>query len=133
MSEQRQLPSFIGALHKRFSTPYVAILLTAGVMLFLTLKSSFLAALTISTIARLITYGATCVSLPLFRRRKDAPRAMFHLPGGTFIAILSLLLVVWLLANSTGQEAKAATVAALVGLLIFFAYRMYLRFYSRPS
>ena len=133
MAEQNQLPSIIGAVHKRFATPYVSILLTSAAMLVLTLQSSFLTALTISTIARLITYGATCASLPLFRRRKNTPPAVFHLPGGTFIAILSLVLVVWLLANSTAQEAKAAAIAAAAGLLIFVAYRLYLRFYSRPS
>ena len=133
MAEQKQLPELIGAVHKRFSTPYVSILLTSAVMLVLTLQSSFLAALTISTIARLITYGATCVSLPVFRRRKDAPPAVFRLPGGTFIAVLSLLLVVWLLYNSTAQEAKAAAIAALVGFLIFVAYRLFVRFNSRAS
>jgi basic amino acid/polyamine antiporter, APA family len=133
MAEQKQLPSFIASIHSRYFTPYVAILLTSAVMLFLTLQSSFLAALTISTIARLITYGATCVSLPVFRRRRDVPAAVFRLPGGTFIAVLSLLLVVWLLYNSTAQEAKAAAIAALVGFLIFIAYRVFVRFYSRPS
>ena len=133
MAEQNQLPRFIGAVHKRFATPYVSIVLTSAVMLVLTLQSSFLAALTISTIARLITYGATCASLPLFRRRKDAPRAVFHLPGGIFIAVLSLILVVWLLANSTLQEAKAAAIAAAVGLVIFLAYRLYSRQHSESA
>ena len=127
MAEQRQLPAFIGSVHRKFATPYVAILLTAAVMLFLTLKSSFVAALTISAIARLVTYGATCISLPTFRRRADAPPAKFHLPYGTVIAILALLLAVWLLANSTWQEARAAAIAAAVGLLIYLAFRVYSR------
>jgi basic amino acid/polyamine antiporter, APA family len=125
MAEQKQLPAFIGSIHTRFFTPYVAILITAGLMLFLTLKSSFVAALTISTIARLVTYGATCLALPIFRSRGDTPAAVFRLPGGTIIAVLSLLLIVWLLANSTWQEAKAASLAAAAGLLIYFAYRLY--------
>ena len=133
MAEQEQLPRFIGAVHKKFATPYVSILLTSAIMLLLTLQSSFLAALTISTIARLVTYFATCASLPLFRRRTQAGRATFHLPGGTLIAIVSLILVVWLLANSTGQELKATAIAAAAGLLIFLAYRLYRRFYSRAS
>ena len=125
MAEQKQLPAFIGSIHRRFFTPYVAILITAGLMLFLTLKSSFVAALTISTIARLVTYGATCIALPVFRARREVPAPAFRLPGGTVIAILSLLLIVWLLLNSTIQEAKAAALAAAVGLLIFVAYRLY--------
>lgn len=127
MAEQKQLPAFVGRVHTRFFTPHVAILITAALMLILTLRSSFLAALTISVIARLFTYGATCLALPLFRARKDAPPALFRLPGGTVIAILSLILIVWLLLHSTWAEAKAAAVAAAVGLLIYLAYWLYSR------
>jgi APA family basic amino acid/polyamine antiporter len=123
IAEQRQLPTFIAKVHRRFATPHVAILITAAIMLLLTLKSSFVAALTISAIARLVTYGATCLSLPVFRRRKNAPPAAFRLRGGTFIAMLALLLAAWLLANSTWQEARAAAIAAAVGLLVYFAYK----------
>ncbi|HEU0252117.1 MAG TPA: APC family permease [Pyrinomonadaceae bacterium] len=125
MSEQRQLPEFVGRIHTRFFTPWVSILLTAVLMLFLTLKSSFVAALTVSTIARLVTYGATCLALPLFRAKREAPPAAFRLPGGTVIAILCLLLIVWLLLNSTLQEAWVSAIAAGVGLLIYFAYWLY--------
>jgi basic amino acid/polyamine antiporter, APA family len=125
MAEQKQLPEFVGSVHRRFFTPHVAILITAGVMLLFTLKSSFVAALTISAIARLVTYGATCIALPVFRVRRNVPEPAFHLPGGTVIAVLSLLLIIWLLLNSTLQEAKAAALAAAVGLAIYFAYRFF--------
>jgi len=127
MAEQKQLPAAISRVHTKFSTPYMAILFTAVVMLFLTLKSSFVAALTISAIARLITYAATCVALVILRRKKTVPEARFHLPGGIVISILSLVLIVWLLSNSTAQEAKVAATAAAVGLLIHFGYKIYSR------
>jgi len=127
MAEQKQLPAFVGSIHRRFFTPYVAIMITAGIMLVLTLKSSFLAALTISVIARLVTYGATCLALPVLRTRRAIPAALFRLPGGTVIAILSLLLIVWLLLHATLAEAKAAAAAAAVGLFIYFAYWLYSR------
>jgi amino acid transporter len=125
MAEQKQLPSLIANVHPSFSTPYIAILITATLMLVLTLSSSFVQALTISTIARLVTYGATCLSLPVLRRRKNHSAASFKLPIGDFIAGLSLLIIVWLLAHSTSQEAKATVIAAAVGLLIYVAYRVY--------
>lgn len=125
MAEQSQLPAFIGSIHRRFFTPYVAILITAGLMLFLTLKSSFVAALTISTIARLVTYAATCVTLPVFRAKPDVPAPAFRLPCGTVIAILSLLLIVWLLMNSSLAERKVSAYAAGVGLLIYGLYHVF--------
>jgi len=124
MAEQKQLPEFIGSVHRKFFTPWVSILITAALMLFLTLKSSFVAALTISTIARLVTYGATCLALPMFRARRETPAALFHLPGGTIVAILSLLLIIWLLLNASLQEAKVSALAAGVGLLIYFGHRL---------
>lgn len=127
MAEQKQLPAFVGSIHRKFFTPYVSILITAGLMMFLTLKSSFVAALTISTIARLVTYGTTCLALPVFRARGNAPAAMFRLPGGTVVAILSLLLIVWLLLNATLNEVRATAYAAAAGLLIYLAYALYKR------
>jgi amino acid transporter len=125
MSEQKQLPAFVGTIHRQFFTPWVSILITAGLMLFLTLKSSFVAALTISAIARLVTYGATCLALPMFRARREVPKAMFRLPGGVIIAILSLLLIVWLLLNAPVNEVRATAYATAAGLLIYLAYWLY--------
>ena len=124
MAEQKQLPLFIAKIHRRFFTPHVAILITAILMLVLTLKSSFVAALTISAIARLVTYAATSIALLVFRRRKDAPPASFHLRAGTLIAIASLALAIWLLLNSTLKEAKVAALAAVMGLIIYAACRI---------
>ena len=134
MAEQNQLPQMFGSIHKRFSTPYIAILITATLLLFLTFKSSFVQLLTISTLARLVYYGATCLALPLFRARKEISPPAFRLPGGTVMAILSLLLIIWLLAHSTAQEARATAIAAGVGLLIYLAYWVYSRrFHSGSS
>src|SRR5712671_1390580 len=127
IAEQKQLPSIFAAIHRRFSTPHVAILITAAVMLVLTLKSSFVTALTISAIARLVTYAATCAALPVLRRKHDAPKALFRLPGGSWIAIAALLLSGWLLANSTLREGIQAAIAAAVGIAIYASYQIYRR------
>ena len=124
-AEQKQLPALVARVHRRFFTPYVAIAITATAMLILTLQSSFVSALTISAIARLITYAATCLALPFLRRRKDASPAAFHLPGGSIIAITALLLSAWLLANSTLKEAIQSAVAAALGLVVYLAYWLY--------
>jgi amino acid transporter len=126
-AEREQLPAIFARVHQRFFTPYISIVITAAVMLVLTLKSSFVAALTISAIARLVTYAATCAALPVLRRKPDSPKALFRLPGGSWIAIAALLLSGWLLANSTLREGIQAAIAAGVGIAIYASYQIYRR------
>ncbi len=126
MAEQNELPKIIGATHTRFKTPYISLLLTAAAMFFLTIQSSFISALTIATITRLLVYATTCASLPVFRNRTDAPEAKFIAPFGIAASILSLFLTVWLLTNvDYKKEGLAILSAALVGLIFHFAYRFY--------
>jgi amino acid transporter len=124
MAEQNQLPRVLASTHKRFRTPHFSILLTTAVMLVLALSGTFIYALTISAIARLLTYAATCAALPKLRSAKDAPPAKFKAPAGVIVSIAALVLAGWLLSNSTLGEARDAGVAAALGLLIYFVYRL---------
>jgi amino acid transporter len=114
----------------------VSIIVTTALMLVLTLKSSFVAALTISTIARLVAYGVTCAALPVLRRRSEAPPAHFRLHGGVVIAMAALVLAAWLLTSNVindwiagkrwwAFEGVQAAIAGIVGLLIYLGYRVY--------
>jgi APA family basic amino acid/polyamine antiporter len=123
MAEQNELPAVIGATHARFKTPYVSLLLTAAAMLLLTIQSSFISALTIATITRLLVYATTCASLPVFRSRSNAPEAKFIAPFGIAASVLSLILTAWLLTNvDYKKEGLAILIAAVVGLIIYFVY-----------
>lgn len=124
IAERKELPSFLARVHPRFATPHISIIITTVLMLVLTLRSSFVAALTISTIARLIAYAVTCAALPVLRKRTDAPAAHFRLWGGPIIAVAALILSTWLLLNSTLYEAVATTIAMAVGFGIYVAYRI---------
>ena len=119
MAEQQQLPRLLMATHRRFHTPYIAILLSAVVMLGLTLFSTFVSAVAISTIIRLITYAATCAALPVLRRNNAVPRPAFSLPAGSIVSIAALAISAWLLSNSTWGEARLVGIAAAVGCLLY--------------
>jgi amino acid transporter len=124
MAEQGQLPRSLAATHRRFRTPHIAILTSASVMLVLTLQGTFISALTISTLIRLLVYIATSIALPALRFRKDAPAPRFSAPAGVAVAVLATILSVWLLSNSPSDDARAAGLAAALGLPIFFVYRL---------
>ncbi|CAA9381154.1 MAG: hypothetical protein AVDCRST_MAG74-383 [uncultured Pyrinomonadaceae bacterium] len=131
MAEQKELPQILARTHEKYKTPYVSLLLTAVVIFVFTLQTSFYAALTIATITRLLVYATTCASLPVFRLRSNAPEAKFIAPFGVVAAVLSLLLIVWLLTNvDYRREGLAILIAAAVGLIVYFAYRFYLKRFS---
>lgn len=122
MAERGQLPQRLTATHPRFRTPHVAILISAALMLVLTLQGTFMSAVTISTVIRLLAYIATCISLPVLRLKNDAPLPQFSAPAGVAVAVAATALSVWLLANSPPNDAFGAGLAAALGLLVFFVW-----------
>lgn len=128
MAGNRELPRMFAATHERFRTPHPAIIVTGGVMLALTLSGTFIYAATISTIARLLAYAVTCAGLIELRHRDQRQqefKAHFKAPAGVAVSIAALILIVWLLANSSGREARDSGIAAIAGLLIYGAYKMF--------
>jgi APA family basic amino acid/polyamine antiporter len=124
LAEQGQLPPVIARIHPRFRTPHVAIILSAVVILAITLSNTFISALTISAIVRLLLYVITSICLIVLRLRKGQPRPAFEVPGGLLIPIAAIGLSVWLLSNSTGREARDAGMAAAVGLVLYGVSRI---------
>jgi amino acid transporter len=124
MAEGGQLPRLIAATHPRFRTPHVAIVITAGVALLLTLSGTFVYAATISVIARLLSYAATCAALPVLRHRESAPAALFRAPAGVAVSIVALVLVGWLLSHSTRVQARDAGIAVVAGLVLYLGMLM---------
>jgi len=123
MAEHRQLPQAFLNTHTRFQTPMLAILVTAAVTLVFTLSSTFLSALTISAVIRLLAYATTCAALPVLRLRAGTPDAQFLAPGGFVVSGAAVGLSIWLLSNTALHEARLAAFAALAGLAVYLVTR----------
>ncbi|GEM_PF-1643336 len=75
-------------------------------------------AVAISTLTRLLTYAATCVALPVLRRRPDAPPALFHAPGGMLTVAVALVVIAWLLASVNARELRDVGIAMVLGFVL---------------
>ncbi|UYZ64957.1 APC family permease [Hymenobacter weizhouensis] len=119
LAEQGQIPAVFGATHPRFRTPHVALLVSAGLKLALAISGTFIYALTLSTIIRLLYFALTCAALPVLRRRFPARPAPFRVAGGGAVAAVCVGLCGWLLLSSQGTEVRDVAVATVVGLVLY--------------
>jgi amino acid transporter len=126
MAERNELPRALAAIHPRFRTPAAAVILTTVIMLVLTLSGTFVYLITLSVLARLVAYFVTCSAVPVLRRRLKTA-ASFHLPGGMVVPLAGMLVILWLLSNSTLSQAGSAVIAILVGLMAYWLHRCFRR------
>jgi amino acid transporter len=117
------LPAPLAKVHAGFRTPAISVIVTTAIMLALTISGTFSYLITISVLSRLVTYIATCVALPVLRRRADAA-STFKLPAGDVFAAAAVLLALWLISNSKLVEARDTSIAIAVGLALYFANRL---------
>jgi amino acid transporter len=93
LAEQGDFPQAFAAVHRRFHTPYVSILVFSGMVWALALVGDFKWNVTLSAVARLLYYGVGCAALPILRRKNpEGESAMFCLPAGNFLAVLGVIL-----------------------------------------
>ena len=133
MAVQGQLPVQLARVHRRFRTPHVSILVSATAVLLLALSGTFIYAVKVTVITRVIVYASTCVALPMLRRRSKMATSVrtagetsrsFVLPGGMLISMVCVVLCLCLLANSGWREARDVVVAIVIGLAIYAATQL---------
>ncbi len=112
LAEQRDFPQAFAAIHPRFHTPYVSILVFAAMVWAFALSGEFKWNVTLSAVARLLYYGVCCAALPVLRRTQPGD-ARFRLPAGNLLAGLAVLLCAVLVTQvNFGQSLiVAATIA----------------------
>jgi amino acid transporter len=116
-------PRALTAIHPRFRTPAVAILVIGVLSLLLALTGSFVQLALLSVVARLFTYIGTAVAVLVLRRRHgDRPGAL-QLPGGALIPIAATVLSLGLLASASLQNLVAGAIALLLGAAIYRFWR----------
>ena len=130
MAQEGALPAFFGKIHPTFRTPYVSILVFAGISLALALQSGLLQNLSLSAVSRLLLYGGVCLSLPVFRQRErqgalpaGVEPALFRVTGGPFFAAVGVVLSLLLATRMSGTDAIKMAVVILLGTVHWLVIR----------
>jgi amino acid transporter len=116
LGEQGDFPAVFARVHPRFRTPYVSIAAFGALVWGLAVAGSFKWNVTLSAVARLFTYGATCGALVAFRK-KPPEKAAFQLPAGSAFAVLGFLFCLALVTRMGQTEFWIVLATGVVGLL----------------
>ena len=124
MAAQHQLPAPLARVHNRFRTPHISILICSAAALLIALAGTFIYAVKITVITRVIVYASTCAALPILRRRQRLAESSFKVPAGILISIVSVAVCFWLLVSSDWREARDVSIAIVAGLIVYGLTRM---------
>jgi amino acid transporter len=117
------LPSALARVHERFSTPHVAIVAQAAIVIVLATTGTFEELAIIANVATLVVYAACCVAVLVLRRIESggstrSDDAAFRAPLGGAVPVLALAAIVWLLTSLTRTEWLSLAAIAAVGWVI---------------
>jgi amino acid transporter len=115
LAEQGDFPGVFAAIHPRFRTPYVSIVVFAALLWGLAFTRSFEWNVVLSAIARLFYYAIVCAALIVLRRRAPGD-ARFRLPAGPMLALAGIALCLVFL---TAMKRSAFYILAVVALFAF--------------
>ena len=135
LADAGQIPRAFAKIHPRYHTPYVAILTQSGIALALIGADAIVHRINpgafgvaeelavLSVIARLVSYVATSLAVPVLRRKLPPTPASIRLPGGPAIPIAAVAISLLLFAAAERKVFVAGFVAMAVGALVYAAGR----------
>lgn len=116
------LPAMVAAVHPRYRTPFVAIIVQTFIVLGLAVTGSFETLAIIANGSTLLVYVACCLAVLELRRRgvreKEAP---FRVPLAGVVPVLAIAAICWLLASLTADEWKALLIVVGVAIVVYVA------------
>jgi len=118
-AEGKQLPSVLARIHPTYSTPHVAIAVFAAAVWLIALYGEFSTLAAVSAMARLLFSAATCLAVPVLRRRLPDKRREFVLKGGSIIPVIAAAISIWLLTGIDRIQAVSGAAALAIGALIY--------------
>jgi APA family basic amino acid/polyamine antiporter len=122
LAEQGDFPKVFAAVHPRFHTPYVSILVFAALVWAFALSGEFKWNVTLSAVARLLYYGVCCAALPVLRRKQGSEPG-FRLPAGNLLAGLAVIMCAALVTRVDFGQSLIVAATITVGLLNWLVVR----------
>ncbi len=127
-SENGFLPKVLSSVHPKYKTPHIAIILYCSIMFLMAISGGFKTLAILSSSAVLIIYLGVVLAMFKSRLKPDlANPPMFKVPGGLFVPILALVVLIWVLSYVPFNEYIAIGIFFMVTTLFYFGFAWWKR------
>jgi APA family basic amino acid/polyamine antiporter len=123
MSTEQQFPAAFSYVHPRYRTPTVSLAVMSVAIIIVSVLWSFLTALAIASIIRILIYLVVCFALIRLRHKKPVSANFFKVRFGYGFAIAGICFSAWLLSATKRTEITAVSIAIGIGILIWLIGR----------
>jgi APA family basic amino acid/polyamine antiporter len=124
LSEENQFPRLFSHLHPKYGTPVFSLMVFSAISLIASLTGSFIYAVSISVISKVLIFLMVCAALIKLRRKDNAETTYYKLPYGYFFAIAGIVASIWLLSSSKLTELVDVLITVFIGMILFVAFKI---------
>lgn len=114
-------PKFLGKIHPKFGTPYLAVITYALLIFIFSISGGFKQLAILASAAILLIYLAVILAtIKLRRKKQDVAEKTFRMPGGLVVPFIGVISIGWLLASLSKWEIFSVISFIAVVSVIYF-------------
>ncbi|XMO86992.1 APC family permease [Algibacter sp. AS12] len=120
LSRDKVIPiKALSKIHKKFATPYIAIITHATLGFIFAISGSFEQLAVIASSSMLILYFGVAVSVIKLRKSDSEQKDVFKIPGGLLVPVLAMGIIAYFL-SSLGKNEIITTILCIAVLSLVF-------------
>jgi amino acid transporter len=125
LSKEDQFPKIFSFIHPKRLTPTWSLLIFIAVTTIVSIAWSFISALTIGSIIRVMVYLMVSISMIRLRLLNPGEKNYFKVRFGYFLAIAAIGFAIWLLLSSKGKELRDIGIAVAIGIALYGGFEIF--------
>ncbi len=117
-------PKFLGKVHSKFATPYLAIITYASLIFIFSVSGGFKQLAILASAALLLVYlSVILATIKLRRDKEDELEKTFQVPGGLIVPFIGMASILWLLTSLNKWEILSTIIFITTICLVYFVMK----------
>jgi len=114
-------PKFLGKVHPRFATPYLAVITYATLIFIFSISGGFKQLAILASAAILLVYLAVILAtIKLRSKKQETSDKTFKVPGGLVFPCIGIVAIIWVLSSLSKWEILSTIIFIAATCVIYF-------------